>query len=90
MRDRLRNVVDPELGDTIVDLGMVRGIRIDGAAKEVHIQRPVLPQGIETLRICKLPVGDACIDIEFHRLGDQVGTVPSGHTEGGVNVLAHL
>ena len=30
VRDRLRNVVDPELGDTIVDLGMVRDIRIDG------------------------------------------------------------
>jgi glycogen debranching enzyme len=77
-------------GSLFMLLQATLGIRIDGAAKEVHIQRPVLPQGIETLRICKLPVGDACIDIEFHRLGDQVGTVPSGHTEGGVNVLAHL
>ena len=65
-------------------------IRIDGAAKEVHIQRPILPQGIETLRIGKLPVGDACIGIEFHRLGDEVGAVPSGHTQGGVKVLAQL
>lgn len=77
-------------GSLFMLLQATLGIRIDGAAKEVHIQRPVLPQGIETLRIGKLPVGDACIDIEFHRLGDQVGTVPSGHTEGGVNVLAHL
>ena len=30
VRDCLRAVVDPELGDTIVDLGMVRGITIDG------------------------------------------------------------
>jgi ATP-binding protein involved in chromosome partitioning len=37
VRDRLRNVVDPELGDTIVDLGMVRGIRIDGADVIVEV-----------------------------------------------------
>jgi hypothetical protein len=37
-----------------------------------------------------LPVGTARIDIEFHRLGDEVGAVPFGHTESGVTVLAHL
>ena len=66
------------------------GIRIDGNAREVHIERPVLPEGIESLRLRELPVGDAQIDIEFHRIGEEVGAVPSGHTEGGVNVLAHL
>jgi ATP-binding protein involved in chromosome partitioning len=29
VRERLRAVVDPELGDTIVDLGMVRGVTIE-------------------------------------------------------------
>jgi ATP-binding protein involved in chromosome partitioning len=30
VRERLRAVVDPELGDTIVDLGMVRAVTIEG------------------------------------------------------------
>ena len=37
VRDRLRAVVDPELGDTIVDLGMVRRVEIDGGDVVVHV-----------------------------------------------------
>jgi ATP-binding protein involved in chromosome partitioning len=37
VRERLRSVVDPELGDTIVDLGMVRGVLIDGDDVEVEV-----------------------------------------------------
>jgi ATP-binding protein involved in chromosome partitioning len=37
VRECLRAVVDPELGDTIVDLGMVRGIAIDGAEVTVGV-----------------------------------------------------
>jgi len=71
-------------------LQAVLGIRIDGAAREVHIDRPQLPEGIESLRLCELPVGNGHIDIEFHRLGDEVGAVPFGHVENNIRVLAHL
>jgi ATP-binding protein involved in chromosome partitioning len=37
VRERLRSVVDPELGDTIVDLGMVRGVTVDGGDVEVEV-----------------------------------------------------
>ena len=37
VRERLRAVVDPELGDTIVDLGMVRGVAIDGGDVTVKV-----------------------------------------------------
>src|SRR5579862_2048908 len=37
VREYLRAVVDPELGDTIVDLGMVRGIAIEGGDVTVRV-----------------------------------------------------
>jgi glycogen debranching enzyme len=77
-------------GSVFMLLQATLGIRIDGARREIHIDRPLLPEGIASLRVCALPVGAARIDIEFHRLGDEVGAVPFGHTETGVTVLAHL
>ncbi len=66
------------------------GVRIDGGRKEVHIEQPLLPSGTESLSIRDLPVGDACIDLEFRRIGEEVVAVPAKHGEGGVRVLAHL
>jgi glycogen debranching enzyme len=66
------------------------GIHIDGWRKEVHIDHPVLPIGIESLKVSALPVGGACIDLEFHCLDAEVVVVPSKHTEAGIRVLAHL
>jgi glycogen debranching enzyme len=66
------------------------GVRIDGRRKEVHIERPLLPIGIESLSIRDLPVGDVCIDLEFHRIGAEVVAIPAKHVDGGVRVLAHL
>ena len=77
-------------GSLFMLLQAALGIRIDGAKKEVHIERPLLPEGVESLRVRQLPVGDARIDIEFHRLGNEVGAFPLGHVARGVNVLLHL
>src|SRR5579872_271887 len=35
--ERLRAVMDPELGDTIVDLGMVRGVTVSGGDVVVDV-----------------------------------------------------
>ena len=59
-------------------------------SKEVHIERPVLPIGIESLSIRDLPVGNVWIDLEFHRIGEEVAAVLAKHLDGGVRVLAHL
>ncbi len=37
VRERLRAVIDPELGDTIVDLGMVRSIAVDDGEVTVEV-----------------------------------------------------
>jgi glycogen debranching enzyme len=66
------------------------GIRIEGRDKEVHIDHPLLPIGIESLKIQKLQVSDAYIDLEFHRIGEEVVVVPAKHVGTGVKVLAHL
>ena len=64
------------------------GIQIDGRRNEVHIERPVLPIGIESLAITGLKIGESSIDLQFHRLGTEVVAVPSKRA--GIKVMAHL
>jgi glycogen debranching enzyme len=65
------------------------GIRIEGHRKEVHIRRPVLPIGIETLTVRDIPVGDARIELRFQRIGERIVVLPQNAT-GGIQVVAHL
>ena len=37
VREALREVIDPELGENLVDLGLVYGIHIQGASVEVDL-----------------------------------------------------
>ena len=49
--DALRSVIDPELGISVVDLGLVRGISVDAADGAVQIEltltSPMCPLGPE-------------------------------------------
>ena len=44
VRERLRDVVDPEMRLSVVDLGLIYGIEIDGAngARHLHADKPGL------------------------------------------------
>jgi glycogen debranching enzyme len=64
------------------------GIHVDGAAREVRVERPALPIGIDSLTIHDLPVGPHRIDLEFHCLENHVVVVPRKHDAVGVRVLA--
>jgi glycogen debranching enzyme len=63
------------------------GIQIDGRRKEVHIERPVLPIGIESLAITGLKIGESSLDLQFHRTGTEVVAVPSKRAD--IKVMAH-
>jgi len=51
--DALRSVIDPELGISVVDLGLVRGISVDAADDTVEIEltltSPMCPMGPEIM-----------------------------------------
>ena len=66
------------------------GIEVDGERREVHVRSPTLPIDVESLSIRSLPVHDVAIDLDFHRIGEEVVVVPSGHVDRGVRVLAHI
>jgi glycogen debranching enzyme len=77
-------------GSVFLLLQACLGIQVDGERHEVHVTRPLLPIGVESLAIRSLPVAGAAIDLDFHRIGDEVVVVPARHLDAGVRVLAHL
>jgi glycogen debranching enzyme len=65
------------------------GIRIDGGRGEVHVNRPALPIGIESLSLQHLEVNHARTDLRFQRIAERIVVMPHGEAA-QVAVLAHL
>ena len=49
------------------------GLRISARQSEVRFENPVLPEGVDELRIRNLAVGDALIDMLLERHPHDVG-----------------
>ena len=77
-------------GSVFMLLHACLGLNVDGRLKEVHIERPMLPPGIESLDITDLPVGSGSIDLQFRRIGDEVVAVPRVRNDDDVRVFARL
>jgi glycogen debranching enzyme len=77
-------------GSVFMLLQACLGIEVDGERQQVHVTRPMLPIDVESLAIRRLLVRGAAIDLEFHRIGEEVVVVPVGHLDSGVRVLSHL
>ncbi len=48
------------------------GVQVDGWRKEVHVERPHLPIGIDQVALRHLTVGPHCVDVVFKRLNGRV------------------
>ncbi|QKC73910.1 MULTISPECIES: amylo-alpha-1,6-glucosidase [Mesorhizobium] len=63
------------------------GLQIDGWTGEIHVTRPRLPIGIDSLVIRHLSVGRAAVDLTFQRVGDRVGAFLAEPHEGLVPLV---
>jgi hypothetical protein len=63
------------------------GVSIDAARREVRVERPALPEGVDWLRIDDLRVGDETVSLTFRRVD---GHVVAAAEPGRVNVVAVL
>ncbi|WP_095200314.1 amylo-alpha-1,6-glucosidase [Mesorhizobium carmichaelinearum] len=63
------------------------GLQIDGWTGEIHVTRPRLPIGIDSLVIRHLSVGQAAVDLTFRRVGDRVGAFLAEPHEGLVPLV---
>jgi len=77
-------------GSVFMLLQALLGVQINGRRAEVHIRQPALPIGIESITIAGLAVADTRINLEFHRIGEEIVVIPTQHTNTRVRVLAHL
>ncbi|HVN45038.1 MAG TPA: amylo-alpha-1,6-glucosidase [Steroidobacteraceae bacterium] len=77
-------------GSVFMLLQACLGLEIDGARREIRIEKPRLPIGIEAIRLRGLAIGELCMDLNFERVQQQVIVAPAGDARGGVHVYVHL
>lgn len=58
------------------------GLRVDGWKGEIHVDRPRLPIGIDSLTVRRLGVGGTAVDVHFRRDGDRVACFLDERHEG--------
>ncbi|MEI9400625.1 amylo-alpha-1,6-glucosidase [Mesorhizobium argentiipisi] len=74
-------------GSTFMLMQACLGLEIDGWEGELHVTRPRLPIGIDTLTIRHLTVGEKAIDLTFQRVGDRVAAFLPDRHEGQVPLI---
>lgn len=65
------------------------GLSIDGWRREIHVERPRLPAGMERLTIRRLTLGEASVDLTFYRLGERVAVYPEGQDPSQIPIISH-
>ncbi len=62
------------------------GLDADGFAKRLHIRRPVLPDGVDTLAMHRVSIGDGTVSLRFTRHADGASAAVIAN-DGGVEVI---
>jgi len=65
------------------------GLRVDGIRREIHVDRPMLPIGIDHLELRHVRIGDLSTDIVFQRVGERVVAFPRGKTPSAIPIFIH-
>lgn len=76
-------------GSVFMMLQACLGLRIDGWRREIHVDRPHLPVGIDRLSIRHLRVGGSDLDLGVERVGRRVVVYIEGDTAGPVQLISH-
>ena len=62
------------------------GLDADGFGKRLHIRRPLLPDGVDTLALHRVSIGDAAVSLRFTRHADGASATVIAN-DGGVDVI---
>jgi len=63
-------------GSAFLMLQASLGVSIDAFERTVTVDAPTMPTGIDRLSVTNLRIGEARVDLDFQRLGDQVVVMP--------------
>jgi glycogen debranching enzyme len=66
------------------------GIHIDAWRREILIERPSLPIGIDRITLKGIAMPDASVDLVFQRVGDRVTAFSEGLDQESVRILSHI
>jgi len=65
------------------------GLRVDGVKREIHVDRPVLPIGIDHIELRHVCIGELSTDIMFQRVGERVVAFPRGKNPDAIPLFIH-
>ncbi|MBV8594400.1 MAG: amylo-alpha-1,6-glucosidase, partial [Caulobacteraceae bacterium] len=74
-------------GSTFMLVQACLGFSIDAARREVRLRRPVLPAGVDELKVEGLEVAGGRADIHFQRMGAGVAAVPGPESDASISIV---
>ena len=73
-------------GSAFMLLQACLGVSIDGASRQIEVNAPRLPPGIDEVSLRGIVIGEAQLDLVFKRYGDRVGVFAEGRGASAVSV----